>query len=107
MEESDELFAFNRTDKDAIISKLLQLGGFEQSPARGMPFMLLLARTKTGGLGANNQGNVFYMEPTNTGWQVTTTEYLAFNPSSTAIAADKLCLLMPVNGRWVAVEICV
>lgn len=106
MEESEELFGFNRQDADAILARLQQAGGFDVAPGRRPPVSCILARAKSSGLGANSSGNVFYMEPTATGWQVTTTEYVAFNPTSTAIGADKLCLLFPVNGRWLATELC-
>lgn len=104
--DDSEIFGFNRSDADAILANLQQLGGVDVTGTRRPLVAPLLAQTKTGGLGANSSGNVFYMEPTTTGWQVTTTEYLAFNPTSTAIAASKLCLLFPVNGRWLAVEMC-
>lgn len=106
MASKEQLFGFNRTDADAILAGLPPTGGSSVSQSLVPDSPILLAQSKSTGIGANNSANVFYMEPTATGWSATTIEYLAYNPTSTAIGNSKLLLLFPVNGRWIAVELC-
>lgn len=60
------------------------------------------------GIAANASATVYIQTRIDTGWDIPASNNttLAYNPSTTAIAADKLILLLPVDARWVAVEIC-
>lgn len=103
----EQLFAFNKQDKDAILAGLPPMGGGGVADRRQYEMPIILGKTKSGGLAANSTGFVFYMEPivASPYWQVTDTEYPVFN-FGPAIAADKYVLLFAVNGRWFAVGLC-
>lgn len=61
--------------------------------------------TKVAGLDADSEGQVYLREPTLTGWDDTVTEVDVWNVGE-AIAGDTLVLLVPVDGRWVSLEVC-
>ena len=65
----------------------------------------LMGKTKTAGLAPGVEGIVWYRKPSATGWTVTTIEIAAWTDVS-AILGDKLVRLDPIEGRYVAVELC-
>ncbi len=52
-------------------------------------------------------GNVYMRKPTSGGWSTDTSkQYTAYNDTPTDIAGSKRLILFPVDGRFVAVEVC-
>lgn len=60
------------------------------------------------GIAANSSATVNILARINTGWgsPASSNTTTAYNPTTTAIAANKLIMLFPIDARWVAVELC-
>lgn len=54
----------------------------------------------------NGEGQVFKKDPTSGDWENGLVLYDARNPSETAIPADTLVILFPIDAKWAAVAIC-
>lgn len=106
MATDEEVVGFNPTDANALLALIGGSGGEAISlGARKKPTDYILARTTSGGLAAGAVGSVYVKDPTSTGWTVTTDEIPAWTVGST-IPANTDVLLVPVNGRWLALRIC-
>jgi len=58
-------------------------------------------------ISSNASGNVYRRKAASGTFTTDTTRtYLAYNDSTTAITADSRIILFPVDGRWIAVEVC-
>lgn len=101
-----DLVAFNNVDASGLLAMLAMAGGDRVSQRNEGTFAILFGKTKTGGIAANGSANVYLREPTTTGWADTTKEVAGWNESSVAIAAGKKVILIPINGRWAAFEVC-
>lgn len=100
-----KVVGFNPTDADALLSMLESAGGHSFSPNQRPPSLgWKWGMTKSTGLGANTQGMVFMQRPTATLWE-NYGEVEAWNRGS-AIAANTLCILVSIDGRWCAFEVC-
>lgn len=64
---------------------------------------VLLGKTKTAGLNPDVVGEVFYVAQSATGWAVTTITLPAW-PVKTRIPKDRLVVLLPVEGKYIAVD---
>ncbi len=62
-------------------------------------------KTTSVGIAADSQGQVYYRKPIVTGWEDTSSEWTVWSPT-VAIAAGKICLVLPVDGRVCAFEVC-
>jgi hypothetical protein len=100
-----KVVGFNPTDADALLQMLEAAGGQTLSRnSRPYPIGWKWGMTKSTGLGANTKGMVFMQRPTATGWE-SFAEVEAWNRGS-AIAANTLCILVSIDGRWCAFEVC-
>lgn len=105
MGAGDDIVGFNPTDADAILRMLSSIGGESIPRSRHPITSLMLGVTKTGGLAAGAEGSVWLSDPTASGWTTSSASCPAWTVSST-IAAGSSVLLVPVNGRWLALEVC-
>ena len=101
-----EIVGFNAVDAAALLAGLMLAGGDRVAQRNDGVLAIQFGKTKTGGIAGGGSANVYLREPTTTGWADTTKEVTAWNASSVAIAAGKLLLLIPINGRWAAFEVC-
>jgi hypothetical protein len=58
------------------------------------------------GIGANTSGTVTAKAPASGNWTAGTITYTAWNPTGVAIASAANVLLLPVDAKWLAVELC-
>lgn len=67
----------------------------------------LWAMTKTGGIAANSYAQVVGDKPKAAAnyWEADTVEYRAYS-RNVAVVGIKLVMLLPINGRWCAEEVC-
>lgn len=100
------IFGMTEATATAVAAMLARAGGDGMASPVIPPGGVLFGKTKSGGLGANSSAGVWIREPTASGWQDTSIEVLAYNESSTAIAANVKLILIPINGRWAAFEVC-
>lgn len=54
----------------------------------------------------NGEGDVTKKDPSSGDWTAGSTVYVARNPSPTAIPANTLVMLFPIDAKWAAVAIC-
>ena len=104
--EDDDVFGFTREDADAVLATIKGAGSEPRQPAtppRGGSSML--GQTKTGGLAPGSEGSVWIMEPSASGWVVTSNSCPAWTVVTTIPAASTV-LFMEVNGRWLALKVC-
>ncbi len=62
-------------------------------------------KTTSAGIAADSEGQVYYRKPIISGWEDTSNEWTVWSPT-VAIAAGKICLVLPVDGRVCAFEMC-
>lgn len=60
----------------------------------------------TNGIGANTSGTVTAKTPSSGNWTAGSVTYTAWNPTGVAIASAALCVLFPIDAKWVALELC-
>ena len=108
MSEEEELFAFNKADKDALLSSISSTGAESTDRGNGYRFRIMLFKTKSTGIPANNKAMCYYREPTETGWADTTVEYEIWNQHQTvAVGNSKIIIAAPINGRLTVItEFC-
>jgi hypothetical protein len=58
------------------------------------------------GIGANANGEVTARAPASGNWTAGAITYTAWNPTGVAIASAANVLLLPVDAKWLAVELC-
>lgn len=66
----------------------------------------LLAIAGSSGISANSSGEVTSKQPASGNWTAGTITYTAWNPTGVAISSNALCLIYPVDAKWVALELC-
>lgn len=66
----------------------------------------LLAIAGSSGISANSSGEVTAKQPASGNWTAGTITYTAWNPTGVAISSNALCLIYPVDAKWVALELC-
>lgn len=66
----------------------------------------LLAIAGGSGIAANSSGQVTAKQPASGNWTAGTITYTAWNPTGVAISSNALCLIYPVDAKWVALELC-
>jgi hypothetical protein len=66
----------------------------------------LLAIADSSGISANSSGTVVAKQPASGNWTAGTVSYTAWNPTGVGIASNALCLIYPVDAKWVALELC-
>ena len=66
----------------------------------------LLAIADSSGIAANSSGTVVAKQPASGNWTAGTVSYTAWNPTGVGIASNALCLIYPVDAKWVALELC-
>ena len=104
-ETDGEVVGFNRTDADALLAIIKQVGGEPRQPPTAPRGGSMLGQTKTGGLAAGAEGSVWLLEPSVSGWAVSSNSCPAWTVGST-IPADSTVLFTEINGRWVALKMC-
>lgn len=105
MNARPDIVGFSPSDADLLLAMIGAAGGQELSiQRRPRPLGIKWGFTKSVGLGANTSGAVFLQEPTAAGW-ANHTEVIAWNRGS-AIAANKLLILISIDSRWCAFEVC-
>lgn len=100
-----ELVAFNPTDADLVLSKLMGAGGESVMPTARVHRDAKWATTVSS-IAANATGYVYIRKPTNTGWTDTTSQVLVFNESGAVIAAGRKVILFSIDGRWCVFDVC-
>ena len=58
------------------------------------------------GIAANSSGTVTAKQPASGNWTAGSVTYTAWNPTGVAISSSALCLIYPVDAKWVALELC-
>ena len=66
----------------------------------------LLAIAGGSGISANSSGEVTAKQPASGNWTAGSITYTAWNPTGVAISSNALCLIYPVDAKWVALELC-
>lgn len=66
----------------------------------------LLAVASGAGIAANSSGTVTAKAPATGNWTAGTVTYTAWNPTGVAISSNALCLIYPVDAKWIALELC-
>lgn len=66
----------------------------------------LLAVAGGSGIAGNSSGTVTAKQPASGNWGAGTVTYTAWNPTGVAIANNSLCLIYPVDTKWIALELC-
>ena len=66
----------------------------------------LLAVAGGSGIAGNSSGTVTAKQPASGNWGAGTVTYTAWNPTGIAIGNNSLCLIYPVDAKWVALELC-
>ena len=105
MANQGDIVGFNPTDADGLLAMLGAAGGESISRSRIPHISCMLGVTKTGGLAAGSEGSVWLMDPTAAGWSVSSNSCPAWTVGATTIIAASICLLLPVNGRWLALKV--
>jgi hypothetical protein len=96
----DDIYGFRGPDKEHLIDLIEGSGSQDTQGTTSPPRRDFWMKTKSGGIPANDKANCFYREPTDTGWQDTTTEYEVWNQHPTApVGGTKIILVGWVNGR--------
>ena len=103
--QSEEIVGFSRPDATNLLGTLPNAGSEFLQPTRRPAMESLLGRTGSGGIAANSAGQVTLYYTTSTNWALGTTVWDVFTRGA-AIPANTDCLVVPVNGRWLALEIC-
>jgi hypothetical protein len=65
-----------------------------------------LLAVATSGISANSSGSVTAKQPASGNWTAGSVTYTAWNPTGVAISSSALCLIYPVDAKWVALELC-
>ena len=65
-----------------------------------------LLAVATSGISANSSGTVTAKQPASGNWTAGSVTYTAWNPTGVAISSSALCLIYPVDAKWVALELC-
>lgn len=65
-----------------------------------------LLAVATSGIAANSSGSVTAKQPASGNWTAGSVTYTAWNPTGVAISSSALCLIYPVDAKWVALELC-
>ena len=58
------------------------------------------------GIAANSSGTVTAKQTASGNWTAGSVTYTAWNPTGVAISSNALCLIYPVDAKWVALELC-
>ena len=66
----------------------------------------LLAVAGGSGIAGNSSGTVTSKQPASGNWTAGSVTYTAWNPTGVAIGNNSLCLIYPVDAKWVALELC-
>jgi|688.fasta_scaffold74274_4 hypothetical protein len=103
--ESEEIVGFNRPDAMNLLGSLPNAGSELVTPQHRPPMENVLGRTGAGGIAANSAGQVTLYYTTSTNWTLGTEVWDVFTRGA-AIPANTDCLVVPVNGRWLALGIC-
>ena len=101
---AQDLVAFNQLDADAILDLVdstaeTSLHSSNQRPRRGIKW----GKAKSTGMAANSVADVILREVTSTGW-ADGPDVEAWNQGA-AIPANKLLLLIPIDGRLCALQV--
>ena len=105
-QKRQDLVAFNAADAAALLAGLAQAGSESVAVSAQRPVYMMFGKS-IGAIPAGGSNTVFIRDPSTTGWVDNTTKQVtAWNESSAAIAANKKLLLIPINGRWAAFELC-
>ena len=103
--QSEEILGFNYADATNLLGLLPNAGSELLQPTRRPPMENVLGRTGATGIAANGSGRVTLYYTTATNWALGTEQWDVFTRGA-AIPANTDCLVVPVNGRWLALEIC-
>jgi hypothetical protein len=103
--QSEEIVGFNMPDALNLLGSLPNAGSESLQPSHVPHTDNLLGRTGAGGLPANGSGQVTLYYTTATNWTLGTEVWDVFTRGS-EIDPYTDCLIVPVNGRWLALEIC-
>jgi hypothetical protein len=99
----EDLVAFNQRDADAVldlIDSTVETSLYStQRPRRGIKW----GKSKSTGMAANSVADVILREVTSTGW-ADGPDIEAWN-QGVAIPANKLLLLIPIDGRLCALQV--
>jgi hypothetical protein len=106
MASEADIVGFNPRDADALLALIGGVGGTSIPRSRIPLSSCMLGKTKSGGLASGAEGSVWLMDVTGIGWEVSTTDSCPAWTVGATIPADSLVLLVPVNGRWLALRIC-
>lgn len=66
----------------------------------------LLGAAPVGGIASGASGTVTVRVPSATTWSAGSVTYTAWNDAPTAISGSARVMIMPINAKWVAVELC-
>jgi len=66
----------------------------------------LLAIAGSSGIAGNSSGQVTAKAASSGDWTAGSVTYTAWNPTGVAISSNALCLIYPVDAKWVALELC-
>ena len=103
--QSEEIVGFSHADATNLLGLLPNAGSELLQPTRRPPMENVLGRTGAGGIAANSAGQVTLYYTTATNWTLGTEVWDVFTRGA-AIPANTDCLVVPVNGRWLALRIC-
>lgn len=104
--ERGEIVGFNPTDANALLALIGGVGG-ESFPRSRVPMTsCMLGVVKEGGLSEGAEGSVWLMDATASGWSVSSTDSCPAWTIGDEIPEESKVLLVPVNGRWLALRIC-
>ena len=103
--ESEEIVGFNRPDATNLLALLPNSGSEFLLPTRRPPMENVLARTGASGIASNSSGQVTLYYTTSTNWALGDEVWDVFTRGA-AIPPNTDCLVVPVNGRWLALGIC-
>lgn len=103
---AEELAVFEKRTGEELIRLLPGVGGVTPGgDSRRFPNFIMLGRTGVGGLSTTSESDVFLYKPTATAWSISTEVQPAI-AWPTLIDGEKDVFLFPVDGRWVAIEVC-
>lgn len=105
MAEAAEVVGFNPVDANALLSMLEGVGGDGFSITRQPRTSRMLGEVKTGGLAPGAEGSVWIKKPTASGWATSSDSCPTWTVGS-EIDEGATVLLVEVDGRWLALEIC-
>lgn len=66
----------------------------------------LLAVTGGSGIAGNSSGTVTAKQPASGNWTAGSVTYEAWNPTGIAIGNNAICIIYPIDAKWVALELC-